>query len=64
MNSLKVCCGERDCDGRSCNDDCGVEPGDFECPQPNGFFEDPKNCMKYWQCNADIAQHHSCEKSE
>jgi len=55
-----VCCGERDCDGRSCNDECG-EGDDFDCPKPNGFFEDPKNCMKYWQCNNDIAQHHSCD---
>merc|ERR1712037_432154 len=54
------CCGERDCDGRSCNDECG-EGDDFDCPKPNGFFEDPKNCMKYWQCNNDIAQHHSCD---
>ena len=63
MNSLKVCCGERDCDGRSCNDECG-EGDDFDCPKPNGFFEDPKNCMKYWQCNNDIAQHHSCDTRE
>merc|ERR1712172_209425 len=55
-----VCCGERDCDGRSCNDECG-EGDDFDCPKPSGFFEDPKNCMKYWQCNNDIAQHHSCD---
>ena len=58
----QVCCGERDCDGRDCNDNC--EGGDFECPSPNGFFEDPKNCAKYWQCNNNIAVSHMCDTSK
>ena len=58
----QVCCGERDCDGRHCNDNC--EGGDFDCPSPNGFFEDPKNCAKYWQCNNDIAVSHMCDSSK
>merc|ERR1711997_158144 len=36
-----VCCGDRDCDGRDCNDNCGDE-AEFDCPEENGFFEDPK----------------------
>jgi len=59
-----VCCGERDCDGRDCNDDCGGPDPDspFDCPEAQGFFPDEKNCAKYWQCNADVAQHHACDK--
>merc|ERR1712212_1332779 len=40
-----VCCGDRDCDGRDCNDNCGgPEPGPFDCPEPQGFFPDEENC--------------------
>lgn len=62
-----VCCGDRDCDGRACNDNCSggggsstVKP-DFDCPQANGFFGDPKNCAKYWQCNNDVPIHKTCQ---
>jgi len=57
----KVCCGERDCDGRACNDNCG-NTGDFDCPTPVGFFEDPKDCASYWQCSDNVAVHHTCDK--
>jgi len=56
-----VCCGERDCDNRDCNDECDPSDG-FDCPEANGFFADPKNCIKYWQCNNDIAVSHTCDK--
>merc|ERR1711894_630297 len=40
------------------NDENCIEPDektttpipDFECPQPSGYFADPKNCIKYYHC--------------
>jgi len=60
-----ICCGDRDCDGRNCNDvqgGCGNDDDKFDCPEANGFFPDPEYCAKYWQCNNDIATHHTCDK--
>ena len=62
-----ICCGDRDCDGRNCNDvqgGCGNDDDKFDCPEANGFFPDPEYCAKYWQCNNDIATHHTCDKSK
>ena len=52
-----ICCGNRDCDGRACSQDC-----DFKCPSDYGFYEDPDNCMKFYQCDDGIAYHKSCGK--
>ena len=48
------------------NVDCGVNPGptpppnDFVCPEPNGFFGDAKNCIKFYECRNNISNHHTC----
>ena len=52
------------------NVDCGVNPGptpppnDFVCPEPNGFFGDAKNCIKYYECRNNISNHHTCNTSK
>ena len=33
---------------------------DFVCPEPYGFYENPDNCIKYYQCTDDIAQEQIC----
>jgi len=33
---------------------------DFTCPEENGFFGDPKNCMKYYECIRGVPNHHTC----
>merc|ERR1711934_739349 len=33
---------------------------DFVCPEPYGFYENPDNCIKYYQCTDDIAQEQVC----
>jgi len=33
----------------------------FDCPEPQGFFADDKNCAKYWQCSNNVAIHHTCD---
>jgi chitinase len=34
--------------------------GPFKCPSPNGFFSDPADCTKYYQCYNDNAIHLAC----
>ena len=29
---------------------------DFECPQPNGYFADPTNCIKYYHCYENVVE--------
>lgn len=53
----KVTCGDRDCDSRDCADNHVV---DFECPAPWGYFPDPENCMKYYQCESNSAFRVNC----
>jgi len=31
-------------------------PIDFDCPQPNGYFPDPKNCIKYYHCYEGVVE--------
>ena len=38
----------------------GVSATDFVCPEPYGFYENPDNCIKYYQCTDDIAQEQIC----
>jgi len=54
-----VDCGKRDCDGRPCKDP--EPPFEFTCPEPNGLFPDPKNCMKYYNCYEKVPEHLSCQ---
>merc|ERR1712165_678761 len=54
-----VTCGDRDCDGRDCHDNHIV---DFDCPSASGYFPDPKNCMKYYHCYDNQAEHINCQK--
>ena len=55
---------------KDCNQNCGGPdptsgPDDgFDCPEPQGFFADDKNCAKYWQCSNDVAVHHTCDTSK
>ena len=53
-----VYCGDRDCDGRNCNDDNNND--DFKCDPDNHvehFFPDPNNCAKYYECWNGVATH-------
>lgn len=35
------------------------EPG-FECPKPEGLFEDPEDCASFYQCYGEISWHQRC----
>ena len=37
-----------------------VSADDFVCPEPYGFYPNPDNCIKYYQCSDDIAQELVC----
>jgi len=60
----RVDCGERPiCDKNDENcidpDDKTTTPSpDFQCPQPNGYFPDPKNCIKYFHCYENLVEQH------
>lgn len=56
-----VTCGERDCDGRDCHDN---HHEDFDCPEENGYFADPENCIKYYHCYHNDAERLTCEFSK
>ena len=51
---LQVNCGDRDCDGQPC------EVAEFTCPQPDGLFPDPDNCIKYQDCMGGSAMRETC----
>merc|ERR1719367_2276130 len=34
---------------------------DFVCPEPYGFYPNPNNCIKYYQCSDDVAIELVCE---
>lgn len=34
--------------------------GPFKCPLPDGFFSDPVDCTKYYQCANNHPFHMSC----
>ena len=66
---LGVDCGARPClDPTHCNTatttpiptlDCGHQ---LDCTdRPYGFYEDPWNCRKYWECNNGVGTHHICD---
>ncbi len=66
----KVDCGERPvCDQNDQN--CftptappTVPPSDFNCPQPDGYFPDPENCIYFYQCVGDMAYRQLCQERE
>ncbi len=33
----------------------------FECPGDFGFYPNPDNCIKYYQCSEGIATPYTCE---
>ena len=33
---------------------------EFECPEHWGFYEDPENCMKYYNCENGVAHNINC----
>ena len=62
---LQVSCGDRDCDGRPCKPNpTTLHPYDFICPEENGYFADPANCMKYYHCSGWVPQRNSCPTGE
>ena len=57
----KVTCGDRDCDGRPCQDEQTTpEPGDFTCPSKSGYFADPANCVNFYICDEWRPQSMNC----
>ena len=32
----------------------------FRCPEPNGYFEDVKQCDKYYDCQDGVAEERLC----
>ena len=55
-----VHCGDRNCDGRDCNQDPDIP---IDCTN-NHFYADPKNCIKYYQCWDGVATHKTCNSSK
>jgi len=56
-----VTCGDRPiCDenDENCGEATTKKPDDFECPADEGFFADPKNCIKYYHCYNGIPEEH------
>ena len=39
---------------------CVVSAQDYVCPEPYGFYPNPDNCIKYYQCSNDIPQEIIC----
>ena len=37
---------------------------EFECPENWGFYEDPENCMKYYNCENGVAHSINCRTGE
>ena len=37
---------------------------EFECPEHWGFYEDPENCMKYYNCENGVAHNINCRTGE
>ena len=68
----RVDCGERpicDKNDQNCIYPSTVAPKTttpippFECPTPNGYFPDPKNCIKYFHCFENVVEEHiTCPK--
>ena len=66
----KVNCGDRPiCDENDENCDQApttaipdpTDKPDFECPEPSGYFPDPKNCIKYYHCfDGAVEEHLTC----
>merc|ERR1712117_958026 len=68
--TVEACAGVPVCDvhGGNCHDaeDFFVTPTPepfFKCPEADGWFEDPCNCIKYYRCDSYVADHRTCEKS-
>ena len=36
------------------------EPAKFKCPETNGFFPDPEQCDKYYECVANVPETKFC----
>ena len=62
----KVDCGDRPiCDenDENCDEGTTSKPDptgnpDFVCPEHQGYFADPKNCIKYYHCFNDMVEEH------
>ncbi len=37
---------------------------DFECPEPEGFYEYPDNCIKYIQCHSNYPLVNICPEDD
>ena len=36
---------------------------EFKCPEPWGYYADPKNCIKYYVCSDRVPERMTCQKS-
>ena len=62
----KVDCGDRPiCDenDENCDEGTTSKPDptgtpEFVCPEHQGYFADPKNCIKYYHCFNDMVEEH------
>ena len=37
---------------------------DFVCPEQWGYYADPKNCIKYYSCEAGVQKRKTCGKQK
>ena len=59
----RVDCGTRpvcDINDENCVPDNNI-PDEFICPEPNGFFPNPDNCIKFYDCEDDVATPFACQ---
>jgi hypothetical protein len=59
-------CGDRpecDEDNEDCHDHHITTPApvDFDCPEENGYFGDPKNCIYYYICSVGVPRRQKCD---
>jgi len=55
-----VDCGTRPCGDLPCADPA-PPPDDFECPEEEGFYPDPDNCVKHFRCFEGVATEIACK---
>ncbi len=58
---MQVVCGTRDCGDFECSPETSAPPLDFTCPTPDGFYEDPDNCIKYFRCSGGVVNPITCK---
>lgn len=38
-----------------------IDPDAFKCPEENGWYADPDNCIKYYRCEGFVAITNTCK---